>query len=156
MVRNSPVHGKGAFAARKIRRGTRIVEYIGERISTEEGSRRYDDDAKKHPHVLLFGVDEHTVIDAAVGGGDAQYLNHCCDPNCETEVIDGRVFVIALRTIQKGEELNYDYHLDYEGKQTEAVRAKFACRCGADNCRGTMLEPPKKQSKSGRGAKSKR
>jgi uncharacterized protein len=140
-VRDSPVHGLGAFAAKRIRKGTRIVEYLGERISVEEGSRRYTDEDDS-PHVLLFGVDETTVIDAAVEGNEAQFLNHCCEPNCETEVIGGRVFMIALRTIEQGEELTYDYHLDYDGEQTDEVKRKFACRCGASSCRGTMLEPP--------------
>lgn len=153
-VRRSPVHGLGAFAARKIRKGTRVAEYLGERISSEEGSRRYDDDASDSPHVLLFAIDEHTVLDAAVGGSDAQYINHCCEPNCESEIIDGRAFVIALRTIREGEELTYDYHLDYEGKQTAEIRRKFACRCGAPGCRGTMLEPP--AGKSAKGKKSKK
>ncbi len=159
IVRRSPLHGLGAFAARKIRKGTRVAEYLGERISSEEGSRRYDDDASDSPHVLLFSIDEHTVLDAAVGGSDAQYINHSCEPNCESEIIDGRAFVIALRTIREGEEITYDYHLDYEGKQTEEIRRKFACRCGAATCRGTMLEPPaeeqprkkKKNRKKGKG-----
>jgi hypothetical protein len=149
-VRRSPVHGLGAFAARKIRKGTRVAEYLGERISSEEGSRRYDDDASDSPHVLLFAIDEHTVLDAAVGGSDAQYVNHCCEPNCETEIIDGRAFIIALRTIREGEEITYDYHLDYEGEQTGEIRRKFACRCGAPTCRGTMLEPPAEEKKAGR------
>ena len=143
-VKNSPVHGLGAFALRPIRRGTRVGEYLGERISADEASSRYDDDAMENPHVWLFGVDEKTVLDAAVGGSDAMYINHCCDPNCETEVIDGRVFVKAIRTIGTGEELTYDYHLEYDGEQTDEVRKKFACLCGASNCRGTMLEPPGK------------
>lgn len=140
-VRNSPVHGLGAFAARRIRKGTRVIEYTGERISVEEGSNRYNDE-DDHPHVLLFGIDDKWALDGGVGGSDAQYINHCCEPNCETEVIDGRIFVIALRTIEPGEELSYDYHLDYDGEQTEEVLKKFACRCGASTCRGTMLEPP--------------
>ena len=143
------MHGRGAFAARQIRKGTRVAEYIGERISTAEADRRYDDDAVDRPHVLLFAVDDDTVIDAAVGGRDAHFINHCCDPNCETEVRDGRVFVVALRTIREGEELSYDYHLAYDGTQTEAVRRKFACRCGAASCRGTMLEPPEEGKKKG-------
>ncbi len=140
-VRASTVHGTGAFAARRIRRGTRIIEYLGERISAEEADSRYDDEASEHPHVLLFSVDEHTVLDGGVGGSDAKYLNHCCEPNCETEVINGRVFIVALRTISTGEELTYDYHLDYDGEYTPAALQKFACRCSAPGCRGTMLAP---------------
>ncbi|MFA6235236.1 MAG: SET domain-containing protein-lysine N-methyltransferase [Bacteroidota bacterium] len=138
-IRDSKLHGTGAFAARRIRRGTRIIEYLGERISVEEADRRYDDDASEYPHVLLFSVDEHTVLDGAVGGSDAKYLNHSCEPNCETEVVNGRVFVVALRTIAKGEELTYDYHLDYDGEYNAVSMKKFACHCKAENCRSTML-----------------
>ncbi|MBE0646129.1 MAG: SET domain-containing protein-lysine N-methyltransferase [Bacteroidetes bacterium] len=140
-VRASNVHGTGAFAARRIRKGTRIIEYLGERISAEEADRRYDDDAMEFPHVWLFSVDENTILDGDVGGSDAKYLNHCCEPNCETEVDGGRVFIYALRTIQAGEELTYDYHLDYDGEYTPEVLRKFACHCSAATCRGTMLAP---------------
>lgn len=138
-VRSSKIHGTGIFAVRQIRQGTRVMEYIGERISTEEGDSRYGDDESAHPHVLLFGVDEHTVIDGAVNGNDAKYINHSCDPNCEAVIIDGRVFINAIRTIREGEELTYDYQLDYPYERDDAASKQYACRCGAENCRGTML-----------------
>ena len=140
-VRASRVHGTGAFAARRIRKGTRIIEYLGERISAAEADRRYDDDAFEFPHVWLFSVDEDTILDGNVGGSDARYLNHCCEPNCETEVNDGRIFIYALRTIAAGEELTYDYHLEYDGEYDDAAMRKFGCNCKAENCRGTMLAP---------------
>ncbi|MFZ1731129.1 MAG: SET domain-containing protein-lysine N-methyltransferase [Bacteroidota bacterium] len=138
-VRASSVHGTGAFAARRIRRGTRIIEYLGEKISSEEADKRYDDEAVEFPHVWLFSVDEKTILDGNVGGSDAKYLNHCCEPNCETEVVNGRVFIYALRTIQPGEELTFDYHLEYDGEYNEAAMRKFACHCKASTCRGSML-----------------
>jgi SET domain-containing protein len=145
-IRSSRVHGFGGFALRRIRRGTRIVEYLGERISVEEGNARYDDELSEHAHVLLFTVDEQTVIDGGVGGSDAKYFNHSCTPNCEAQIFGDRVFIVALRTIEPGEELTYDYHLDYDGEQDETTLRRYACLCGAGSCRGTMLEP-QQQSK---------
>src|SRR5512142_1594416 len=91
-VRSSAIQGLGAFAAAPIRKGTRIVEYLGERISPDEADRRYDDDASEHPRVLLFTVDSKTVIDAGVGGNEAQFINHSCEPNCAAVTIKKRIF----------------------------------------------------------------
>ena len=79
-IRPSPIHGLGAFAARRIRTGTRIIEYTGERLTPSAADARYDDDRSEHPHVLLFTVDRRTVIDAGVGGNEARYVNHSCAP----------------------------------------------------------------------------
>jgi SET domain-containing protein len=140
-VRNSPIQGLGGFATRRIRRGTRIVEYLGERISSEEGDRRYNDDLVEHPHVLLFVVDQRTVIDAAVGGNAARFINHSCEPNCHAVVARKRVFIEALRTINAGEELTYDYNLTRDGTEGPQAEKQYACRCGSATCRGTMLAP---------------
>ena len=141
-VRRSAIHGLGGFALQRIPKGARIIEYTGERITGEEGDRRYDDTAE-HPHVLLFVVDKHTVIDAGVGGNDARFINHSCEPNCRTVVQRKRVYVEALKTIAKGEELTYDYNLTREGNETPEIEQQFACHCGAKTCRGTMLAPRK-------------
>jgi len=143
-VRNSPIQGLGGFAAQRIRKGTRIIEYIGERITSEEGDRRYSDE-DEHPHVLLFVVDKHTVIDAAVGGNDARFINHSCEPNCKTVVEKKRVYIQALKTIAAGEELTYDYNLTREGNDTPETEKQFACHCGTKTCRGTMLAPRKEK-----------
>ncbi len=147
-IRISPVHGFGAFAARRIRRGTRIVEYLGERISAAEGDRRYSDNLAEHPHVLLFIVDQRTVIDGGVNGSEARFFNHSCAPNCEAQVIAKRVYILASRTIVEGEELTYDYHLQQSGQRDVEAEMKYACRCGAVSCRGTMLGPPKVSRKT--------
>lgn len=142
-VKRSKIAGKGCFALRKIRRGTRVVEYLGERISSEEGDRRYGDDTAEFPHVLLFRVDDNIVLDAAVGGNDARFINHSCDPNCEPVVDKKRVFIEVIKTIQPGEELTYDYQLERGDDFDPEDEKRYICRCGAPNCRGTMLEPPK-------------
>ena len=149
-IRPSPIQGFGAWAVRPIRKGMRIVEYVGERIPSEEAEERYDDDAGEHPHILLFTVDDRTVIDAGVDGNEARYFNHSCAPNCETVVEKGRVFIVARRAIAPGEELTYDYRLERPGRAKAEWVRRYACRCGAKRCRGTMLAPRAKGRKRSR------
>ena len=149
-IRPSPIQGFGAWAVRPIRKGARIVEYLGERITSDEADQRYDDDDSEHPHILLFTVDDDTVIDAGVNGNDARFVNHSCAPNCETVVEKGRVWIVARRAIAPGEELTYDYRLERPGRAKAEWIRRYACRCGAQRCRGTMLAPralrkPRKQ-----------
>lgn len=146
-VRFSPIQGRGAFATQRIRKGTRIIEYTGERISPDEGDRRYDDKHSPDSPVLLFTVDKRMVIDAGVGGNEARFINHSCDPNCEPVIESRRVFIEAIRTIQPGEELTYDYNLTREGTDDKETEMEYACHCGAANCRGTMMEPLPKRGK---------
>ncbi len=141
-VRASPLHGLGVFAARRIRKGTRIIEYLGERVSHAEADRRYEHKDAGDAHTFLFIVDAHTVIDAGVGGNDARFINHGCDPNCESVIENRRVFIEALRAIEPGEELTYDYQIQREPDDPPDVDAIFACRCGSERCRGSMLWPP--------------
>lgn len=145
-VRHSRIHGYGAFATRRIRKGARIIEYQGERISPDEGDRRYAN-ADPHSIILLFTVNKRVTIDAGVGGNDARFINHSCDPNCETVDEDAHIYIEAIRTIQPGEELLYDYHLTRDEGDGARAEAEYACKCGSPNCRGTMLEPVKKKRK---------
>ena len=144
-IRRSKIQGRGAFATRRIRAGTRITEYTGELISQDEANRRYEDDAMGRHHTFLFAVDDDRVIDGAVGGNDSRYINHSCAPNCQAVNEGGRIFVDALATIEPGEELLYDYAYartpDNDNPESEAL---YACRCGAPTCRGSILEPPRK------------
>jgi SET domain-containing protein len=146
-VRHSAIHGYGVFAARRIRKGTTILEYLGERISHEAADTRYEDKDPKDNHTFLFTVDAKTVIDAGVDGNEARYVNHGCDPNCQSTTEKKRIFIEALRTIQPGEELAYDYQIQRDADDPADVDQIFACRCGAKNCRGVMLEPHKKPKK---------
>ena len=143
-VRNSRIHGRGVFAARRIRKGTRIIEYVGERLSHEAADKRYEDHDPNDNHTFLFIVDKKTVIDAGVGGNAARFINHSCDGNCESVIEKGRVWIEATRTIQPGQELGYDYEIGREPDDPDDVDEIFACRCGSPKCRGTMLWPPKK------------
>ena len=147
-LRASPIQGLGLFALRRIRRGTRLIEYVGERLTPDEADARYDDDATDRPHTFLFTVSRKVVIDGASRGNEARYINHSCDPNCEAVIEAGRIFVECIRTIQPGQELTFDYQLVRSGPYQKAWEARYACRCGAANCRGTMLAPPKRRGKA--------
>jgi uncharacterized protein len=143
-VRRSAVHGDGVFALQRITKGVRIVEYVGERVSHEEADGRYDDKDPNDNHTFLFIVDKHTVIDAGVGGNEARFINHSCDPNCESVIQRRHVFIEAIRDIEPGEELCYDYQIVRERDDPPDIDQVFACRCGTAKCRGTMLWPPKR------------
>jgi len=153
-VRQSRIHGRGVFAARQIRKGTRIIEYVGERVTHAEADRRYEDRPADDNHTFLFIVDARTVIDAGVDGNAARYINHSCSPNCETVTEKRRIFIEAIRTIRAGEELSYDYQIQREPGDGPDIDEIFACRCGAENCRGTMLTGPRPVRKSRAGARS--
>jgi SET domain-containing protein len=125
VVRPSPIHSVGVYASTPIRKGTRLVEYAGERITAEEADRRYDGVSRTY----LYGLDDgKTVID---GEGLGAYLNHSCDPYCEVDEIKGRVWIFAIRDIAAGEELVWDYNL-YDDDDPAP------CHCGSLKCRGTM------------------
>ena len=141
-VRDSPLHGLGVFALRDIPRGTRIIEYLGERITHAEADRRYEHKQAGDSHTFLFIADGATVIDAGVDGNEARFVNHACEPNCESVIEDRRVFIDAIRAIEPGEELTYDYQIQREADDPPDIDGIFACRCGSAGCRGTLLWPP--------------
>ena len=143
-VRRSGVHGKGVFALRPILQGERIIEYRGERISWDEAARRHPHDPTQPNHTFYFSVDEQQVLDGKVGGNSSRWINHACEPNCESEECEGRIFLNAKRDIAAGEELFYDYRLVLDARYTKALKAEFACWCGHPKCRGTMLAPKRK------------
>lgn len=142
VVRNSPIHGRGVFAACTIPKGTRIIEYRGRRIEWEEALALPDSDPDNPYHTFFFSLDDGRVIDAGQRGNAARWINHGCDPNCKTqEDEDGRVFIYAKRTIVAGEELAYDYKLTLDYKPSKRDRKAYTCRCGASDCRGSLLDP---------------
>ncbi len=157
-VRESSIQGRGVFATRRIREGTRIIEYVGQRITQAQADARYDDDAMERTHTFLFTVDDDEVIDAAFDGNDARFINHCCEPNCESVLDDGRIYIEAIRNIQPGAELSYDYRLERGPDVSPEWLARYACNCGAASCRGTLLYLPRKRkkAKTAAGAKQRR
>lgn len=152
-LRRSGIQGTGAFALRRIRPGTRIVEYTGERISNAEADRRYVDDEMSRHHTFLFTLDDDSVIDAAHGGNEARYINHSCAPNCVAVTDRGRIFIEALTNIQPGVELLYDYAYERGEDADEATEQLYVCHCGAARCRGTILKPARRKRKAKRRAR---
>ncbi|MDZ4722921.1 MAG: SET domain-containing protein-lysine N-methyltransferase [candidate division Zixibacteria bacterium] len=146
-IRRSPIQGTGAFAKQRIRKGTQIIEYTGKRITPEEQDSLYDDDKMERHHTFLFYVDENTTIDGSRGNNQSRYINHSCDPNCVSLTDDGRVFIEALRNIQPGVELTYDYAYIRTGRYKKEWDTLYACSCGSANCRGTIMWRPKKKKK---------
>jgi SET domain-containing protein len=139
-VRNSPIHGRGVYAVAPIKKGTRIYEYVGERITHAEADRRFWRKRHDDGHTFLFVVNRKTVIDGTRKGNDARFINHRCDVNSETVTENNRIYIEATRDIKPGEELGYDYQLTWSEEDTPEDLALYTCRCGAKQCRGTMLD----------------
>lgn len=147
--RRSPIHGHGVFADRDLPADTTLIEYTGERITPDEAAARYGAD-RGSGHTFLFTANDHWLIDGNRGGNLSRWINHACAPNCKAEVhvnIDGderrdKVWISTLREIAAGEELTFDYAVIMPGAVTPEERARWACRCGAAACSGSMLETP--------------
>lgn len=141
-VRASDVHGKGVFATERIAEDREIIAYAGEVISWEEADARHPHNPDDPNHTFYFALEDETVIDGAVNGNDARWINHSCDPNCQAVEGDDGVTIHSMRTIQAGEELTFDYALVIDDEITSELKAEYACCCGSIQCRGTMLANP--------------
>lgn len=133
-VGSSGVHGRGVYAKDFIPEGARIIEYTGRRIPWEE-----TDDDEDDLHTFIFGLGGGEVINAAIGGNEARWINHSCNPNCEAIQEKRRIFIHATQDIPPGEELTYDYALEIDEPITEKAKKEYACLCASPNCRGTLL-----------------
>jgi SET domain-containing protein len=146
--RQSPIHGNGVFAARKLPKGITVIEYRGKRLTHAQANRTYGGDVDTG-HTFLFTLNEKYLIDGNDGGNVARWINHSCAPNCQAWVVEhdsgdprrDRVVIETRRDIRKGEELTYDYGITLEERQTPKLKEIWACRCGAEHCKGTMLKP---------------
>ncbi|MDB4886468.1 MAG: nuclear protein [Gemmatimonadetes bacterium] len=138
-IRASPMQGLGVFATKPIPAGMRLIEYAGERLTPAAAEARYPDVAGERHHTFLFAIDDDVVIDAAVNGNEARFINHSCDPNCDAVIDDRRIWIEAIRDIEPGEELAYDYAYVLDERHTPAAKRRFPCHCGAATCRGTIL-----------------
>ncbi len=132
IIRSSDIHAAGCFALEPVAKGTRLLEYEGERITKDEGDLRYEG----RPFTYLFGIGKGDIV--IDGHGMAMFVNHSCQPNCETDEIDGRVYIVAIRNIKAARELTYDYWL-YDGDDDAP------CHCGSKKCRGSMYSPRRKK-----------
>ena len=126
-VRKSTIDGRGCFATTRFRKGRKIAEYVGERISRREIARRLR--GKKRIHIC--GVDSYWAIDGSRHGNGTQFINHSCEPNCSVRILRGHVLFFALRDIEPGEEILLDYEVSYHADTK-------SCRCGAKSCRGRI------------------
>ena len=118
--RRSRIHGWGVYATATIPKNKRIVDYAGERISNQESLRR-ERRYIQHGHIWCFKLTNRSVIDGGVNGNIARFINHSCRPNCYVEIKDGTIWIRAARTIQKGQEITYNYNTDGDGL--------IKCRC---------------------------
>ena len=135
----SSVHGSGLYATQPIPKGTRIIEYVGERITKAETARREVERINKQAEgddgcVYVFEINQRYDIDGHVSWNTARLINHSCEPNCETENVRGHIWISAIRNIEAGEELSYDYGFDWENWEDHP------CRCGAPSCLGYIVK----------------
>ncbi len=152
VTRRSPIHGNGVFAAADIPSGTRLIQYKGQLLTHAQSDRLYPGSADTG-HTFLFSLNDDYVIDANRDGNSARWINHSCAPNCEAVVDEhaggdarrDRVFIESIRDLRKGEELTYNYGIVLEQPHTPALKRIWACRCGAPQCTGTMLQPRRKR-----------
>ena len=138
-IRPSRMQGLGAFATERIPEGTRLIEYTGERLTPDEAEARYPDDPTTRHHTYLFAIDDDVVIDAAVDGNEARFINHSCDPNCDAVIENSRIWIETIRDVEPCEELAYDYAYVLEERHTPSAKRRFPCNCGSPKCRGTIL-----------------
>lgn len=136
VARRSSIHGKGVFANVAMPAGVRLMEYKGERITDQQSEELYSDNTT---HTFLFMLDDTMVIDGGRNGNTARWINHSCEPNCEANEENGRLFIDTLRPIAAGEEITIDYNLYIEERHTAKLKREYACGCGMSRCRGTLL-----------------
>jgi len=127
-VRHSSIHGSGCFARQPVSEGTRVAEYVGERISKSESLRRCIENNQ-----CIFSLSDEFDLDGNVPGNLARFINHSCAPNCEAEMHEGSIWIVALRDIAAGEELTFNYGYDLEDYR------EHPCRCEAQDCVGFIV-----------------
>jgi len=128
VFQQSAIHGTGGFARRDIPAGTRIIEYVGQKISKAESLSRCEESNQ-----YIFSLNDHQDIDGNVEWNPARYINHSCTPNCDAELDEDRVWIVANRDIRAGEEVTFNYGFDLEDYK------EYPCRCGATSCLGYMV-----------------
>ena len=143
-TRRSKIHGNGMFATAPIAKGEKLIQYKGRLRSHDEVDRAYGDE-DDNGHTFLFTLNDEWVIDANLDANSARWINHSCNPNCEADEQEGRIFIKSLRNIKAGEELNYDYGLIIDEPYTKKLKAEYPCWCGSKNCRGTLLAPKRRK-----------
>ena len=137
-IKDSSIHNRGLFAKEAIKKGRRVIQYKGEKISKDESAKRaleWEENAKKSGEglVYIFELDDDWDLDGRVGKNPARYINHSCEGNCEAVNDGGEIWIYSVADIAKGEELNYDYGYDMEHF------LDHPCRCGSKKCIGYIV-----------------
>ena len=140
-VKKSKVHGSGVFATQNIKKNTKIIEYIGEKVLRSEGNRRSEMRIKKYlgsetdGSVYIFELNGKYDIDGSPKYNKARYINHSCNPNCEVDIVENRIWISSIKNIKKGEELNYDYGYEFDKDDYK----DHVCKCGSNLCIGYII-----------------
>lgn len=144
LVKNSKIHGKGIFAKKNISKGNSIIEYVGKKITKKESDKIFQENLKKAEkdktigEVYLFELNDKFDIDGNTSENIAKYINHSCEPNCETEIVDDKeIWITAKKDIIKGEELSFNYGFGLEEHED------YPCKCGTKSCIGFILDEDK-------------
>ena len=140
-VTNSKIHGNGIVASKEIKKNTKIIQYIGEKVTKKEGDRRSEQRIKKYLNkknmgsVYIFELNKRYDIDGSPLYNKARYINHSCDPNCEVDIIKNEIWISSIKLIKKGEELNYDYGYPFDVDDFN----DHICKCGSSKCIGYII-----------------
>lgn len=140
-VKKSKIHGTGIIASKTIRKNSKIIQYIGEKITKKEGDRRSAERIKNYLNkkdegsVYIFELNKKFDIDGSFLYNNARYINHSCKPNCEVDIINNEIWIISIKNIKKGDELAYDYGYAFDIDDYQ----DHICRCGSSNCIGYII-----------------
>ncbi len=140
-MKRSKVHGNGIFALASIKKNTKIIEYIGEKILRSEGNKRSEKRIKKYLNsktegsVYIFELNSRYDIDGSPLYNKARYINHSCNPNCEVDIIDNKIWISSIKNIKESEELTYDYGYEFDKEDYK----DHTCQCGSKNCIGFII-----------------
>ncbi len=140
-VKSSKIHGHGVFAKKSIKKNTRIIQYIGEKVSRSEGNKRSEERIKRYLNsnktgsVYIFELNNRYDIDGSPKYNKARYINHSCEPNCEVDIIENEIWIQSIKNIKKDDELFYDYGYSFDKNDYK----DHICKCGSKNCIGFII-----------------
>ena len=141
VVKKSKLHGKGLFAKRDLKEGTKVIEYVGKKVTKKQSDKiatkqlKKAGENKKLGQVYIFTLNKKYDVDGNYSYNVARLANHSCDPNCDTDIIKGKIYIMALRDIKKGEEITYDYGFEFDKDDYK----DHVCKCGSKNCIGYIV-----------------
>ena len=147
--KRSGINNLGLFAGRDIKKGEKVIEYKGRKFTHKQVEE--DDRFDNSKAIYLFTLNERYVLDGDTKTNTAKYINHSCDPNCEVDIIKGKIWIIAIKDIKKGDELSYDYGFGYDKDFRQ-----FPCKCGSKNCCGYIVRDDQRWRINRKYAKTKR